>query len=371
MSYHFYISMSQHAVEGGKLHLAEALFERHRFKIRCPHCPGTLGKPGFNKDSAGKPDPSGLSRRQWSCNRSNSRDVRRSGQKACPRTTVSEFILLAQKALDPSDFSATVDHVCSRYPPSEERYLGLQVYSVTHQAPVLRLTEHASSSSSSWSSPRPAPDASSHTTEPSSDLPEPGCTTAQDERLIIPETSPPPPYLPSDPPEHQPSVSPPPPNTSSPPPALHPPVTPGNPRKRRAESEPAVQCPDVKRPLLAARLRNESLRTKELLRLGIQQLEPLLDLARLWKEAYARFTDKDDLPEPRLTPLLAPTSSTLVPSTSPIARAKLDVRHILDEPPTGKRRGYTRRRNRRSATSLVPSTSTLDKFLQVPSSIQP
>lgn len=45
---------SRFLAEGGKFHLAEALFNACKFKIRCPDCPGNLIQPGFIKDVAGK-----------------------------------------------------------------------------------------------------------------------------------------------------------------------------------------------------------------------------------------------------------------------------------------------------------------------------
>ena len=47
-------SSSQFVAEGGKFHLAEALFNAFKYKIRCPCCAGNLTQPGFIKDAAGK-----------------------------------------------------------------------------------------------------------------------------------------------------------------------------------------------------------------------------------------------------------------------------------------------------------------------------
>jgi len=52
------MAMGFHA-KGGKQSLAEALFAAYRFKICCPHCDGSRGKPGYIKDQASKGNAQG------------------------------------------------------------------------------------------------------------------------------------------------------------------------------------------------------------------------------------------------------------------------------------------------------------------------
>lgn len=121
--------MPQYAIEGGKLHLAEALFSKFKYIIRCPTCPGIPGKPGFFLDSAGKPDANGFRRRAWACTWSNSSKTRCDGRRKCRRLQVSDFILLAVDSLAEDDFQSTLLDVSNRLDPADERYKALQAYS--------------------------------------------------------------------------------------------------------------------------------------------------------------------------------------------------------------------------------------------------
>jgi hypothetical protein len=59
--------------EHGKFFLAEALFDRYKYQIRCPSCPGTREGQGFIRDSAGNKDVQNKKRRQYKCQQSNKR----------------------------------------------------------------------------------------------------------------------------------------------------------------------------------------------------------------------------------------------------------------------------------------------------------
>lgn len=98
---------SKFAQEGGKLYLAEALFDRFKLEIRCPRCLGNPSRPGFIKDEAGK-GADGRPRRQWACQRSNSR----SSLSYCPRVSCTEYIELARQQVDQDDFNNTLQHTC-------------------------------------------------------------------------------------------------------------------------------------------------------------------------------------------------------------------------------------------------------------------
>lgn len=89
--------------EGGRFHLAEALFDAAKLEIRCPTCPGNPGRPGFIKDQGGKADGESATRRLWACQRSNGSQQRSSGL-TCPRVSCTEFVDLARRVLPPQDF---------------------------------------------------------------------------------------------------------------------------------------------------------------------------------------------------------------------------------------------------------------------------
>src|ERR1700716_3545066 len=103
-------SPSQFIAEGGKFHLAEALFNAFKYKIRCPRCAGNATQPGFIKDAGGKGGKDGQPRRLWACQRSNSR----SATTRCGRATCTEYIDLARKQLDDEQFNDVLQRVCQK-----------------------------------------------------------------------------------------------------------------------------------------------------------------------------------------------------------------------------------------------------------------
>lgn len=117
--------MNKFVVEGGKYYLADALFKKFKFRIRCLDCaPVNLNEPGFIKDQGGKSDSEGRVRRLWGCQRSNSRAAR----QKCRRTTCTEFIDLARQQLEEGEFGDVLVAVCEEYPPEQEEYAGLKGY---------------------------------------------------------------------------------------------------------------------------------------------------------------------------------------------------------------------------------------------------
>lgn len=118
------LSSPQFVEEGGKFHLAEAFFNLFKFEIRCPHCAGNPLKPGFIKDEGGKGGKEGQSRRMWRCQRSNSR----AATGTCSRATCTEYISLAQKQLNRTQFTEVLEQVCRQFPPDQEAYAALQGY---------------------------------------------------------------------------------------------------------------------------------------------------------------------------------------------------------------------------------------------------
>lgn len=119
--------------EGGKLYLAEALFNKHKHQIRCPNCPGNRFKQGFIKDEGGKSPLEGQPRRLWSCQRSNGRGM----TQRCPRVSCTNYIDLAIQQLDAQSFQAVVAHVCRQHAPSDPEHAHLQAYQTTSQSSIL------------------------------------------------------------------------------------------------------------------------------------------------------------------------------------------------------------------------------------------
>ena len=117
-------SPSRFIAEGGKFHLAEALFDAFKYKIRCPDCVGNSTQPGFIKDEGGKGGKDRQKRRQWFCQRSNSRSV----TSKCGRVSCTEYIDLARKQLDDTQFDGVLQHVCETFPPNQDEYAALQGY---------------------------------------------------------------------------------------------------------------------------------------------------------------------------------------------------------------------------------------------------
>ena len=117
-------SPSKYVAEGGKFHLAEALFNAFRYKIRCPSCAGNPAQPGFIKDEGGKGGKQGQKRRQWKCQRSNAR----SAKSQCGRASCTEYIDLARQQLDHAQFDNVLQRVCQKFPPEQEDYATLQGY---------------------------------------------------------------------------------------------------------------------------------------------------------------------------------------------------------------------------------------------------
>jgi hypothetical protein len=129
-------------LEGGKFHFAEALFNSFKFKIRCPYCIGNHLKPGFIKDEAGKGGKDGQSRRMWRCQRSNSRTA----TGPCSRATCTEYISLARKQLDQTQFAEVLERVCQSFPPEQAEFAALQGYSnLESSLPTTTLTTSTSS----------------------------------------------------------------------------------------------------------------------------------------------------------------------------------------------------------------------------------
>ncbi|MCJ1360897.1 MAG: hypothetical protein MMC33_010906 [Icmadophila ericetorum] len=112
-------------LEGGKYYLAEALHDTLGLKIRCPSCPGNLREPGFIRDHSGKGGLDGRARRSWTCQLSNSR---RNNGPRCSRATCTEYINLAIRQLDQSQFTEVLKQVCQRFPPERDDYAALRGY---------------------------------------------------------------------------------------------------------------------------------------------------------------------------------------------------------------------------------------------------
>lgn len=129
-------------LEGGKYHLANALHNAFKFKIRCPDCVGNPLKPGFNKDEAGKGGKDGQARRQWACQYSSARSTSIAN---CSRVSCTEYIELARKQLNPTQFADVLERVCQRFPPEQEQYAALQGYS---NASISQPTTHPTPASS-------------------------------------------------------------------------------------------------------------------------------------------------------------------------------------------------------------------------------
>lgn len=117
---------TRYTLEGGRFYLAEALFDQHRFQIRCPNCEGTPGEPGFIKDQGGKGSPDGRARRQWACQRSNSKKT--ALLKRCGRVTCTEYIDLARQQLAPTQFQTVLAAVCQTVDSTKPEHLALQGY---------------------------------------------------------------------------------------------------------------------------------------------------------------------------------------------------------------------------------------------------
>lgn len=120
------VSGSSFAHENGRLLLATALFDRYKYRIRCPSCRGNPSSPGFIKDSAGKKDQAGLPRRQWTCQRSNSRAT--AAFDRCARQSCKQFIDLALGQLLQEEVRTILRAICQEYPPEREENSALQAY---------------------------------------------------------------------------------------------------------------------------------------------------------------------------------------------------------------------------------------------------
>jgi len=112
-------------LEGGKYHLAEALHNAFKLRIRCPSCEGNLREPGFIRDQSGKSGLNGQQRRAWACQRSNSRSNKGPN---CRRATCTKYINLAIQQLDKGQFADVLEQVCQKFPPEQEEYAALQGY---------------------------------------------------------------------------------------------------------------------------------------------------------------------------------------------------------------------------------------------------
>ena len=276
--------------EGGKLYLAEALFSQWRFNIRCPHCIGNAGQPGFIRDQGGKAPTDGLKRRQWACQRSNGRGI----GKKCPRAACSAYISLAQTQLNTDAFAETLRGVCMKYDPSMDEHMALQAYLAgdVHPKPVNDSQAPQGSSDTASSNPR-MPDTSDVSNCPSSDT--------SIETTSMPRT------LPA---QNQ---------------------TPAA-RKRPANAE----LPSTPSPM--RRRRNGILQTTELLRIGLEHLSPLLELGKEWKRAYDHLIESDRFnfavkKEEDPLPLPSSSATMVVPSSSPLIRGL----HTVGSSPIAKR----------------------------------
>ena len=132
--------------EGGKLYLADALFVSFRYNIRCTHCAGNPGQPGFIRDQGGKAPADGLKRRQWACQRSNGRSV----TDRCPRVSCDGYIRVAHDQLALNLFAATLAAVCLQYDTILEENMALRGY-LTGKVTVPGTPTHSSFYASSAS----------------------------------------------------------------------------------------------------------------------------------------------------------------------------------------------------------------------------
>lgn len=119
--------MTRFSPEGGRLLLAEALFDEYKYLIRCPNCTGTPGQAGFIKDQAGK-SSDGLPRRQWACQRSNGTKV--SLKARCQRATCERFIAAARQQLNPSAFNRTLKAVLATLGKDSSFVQSLESYAI-------------------------------------------------------------------------------------------------------------------------------------------------------------------------------------------------------------------------------------------------
>ena len=221
--------------EGGKLRLAEAIFDSYRFLVRCPNCLGNSTKPGFIKDEGGKSSKDGLRRRQWACQMSNGRRVR----QVCPRVTCSDYILLAQRQLSPASFKRVVGKICHDSTLDRDQRQAIRCYLSETEPPL-----------GSISSSIPSP-------SPPSTLTLPASTIAS-----------------SDAPAASSSLT----GTLSSPIAGPTPIR----TKRKAEGEPPDTPSKAVPPSL--RLRSEVRLVKQRLRSALDLLSPLPELADTWDE---------------------------------------------------------------------------------------
>ena len=266
---------SQYAPEGGKLRLAEAIFNSYRFLVRCPNCPGNANKAGFIKDEGGKSSKDGLKRRQWACQMSNGRHT----TQVCPRVTCTDYILLAQHTLSAASFKRVVRKVCNDSTLDKDERQAMRTY-FREARPQLGWI-----SSSSPAAPSSPPTGYSSTltlsasADPSSDAP--AAAYSSSSSLTLPPSS---------------LTLPP----SSPLARLTPIMA-----KRKAEGEPPDAPSKAVPPSL--RLRAEVRLVKQRLRLALDLLSPLLELTERWDEVVP------DTPYPAFPPS-SPTSDPLRPT---------------------------------------------------------
>lgn len=97
--------------------------------------------------------------------------------------------------------------------------------------------------------------------------------------------------------------------------------------ERRASLEPPDAPSKLDSNDQRLQIRNEIVRTTRLLRLGLEQLEPLLELRQTWKEVYTSFqlleaeVDNTDLPlssSNQTGSITTPPPYCLVPQSSPL-----------------------------------------------------
>ena len=103
-------TLERFSPEGGKLRLAEVLFDQHARSISCEACGSTKGLNGFTKDQGGGGGKDYRTRRLWHCQRSRS-SLRNKSIPICPKLTNSSYILRACDVLGQREIDACIDDI--------------------------------------------------------------------------------------------------------------------------------------------------------------------------------------------------------------------------------------------------------------------